>query len=125
MNTTINYSLKKPEGTDIVNIDDLNYNMDVLDTKLKEVDNKASNITAPVTSVNTKTGAVVLSASDIKAADGTSVESHLADMGTHISDGVKHITAEERTSWNNNISTLTVNAALLNLKRSISMGGMI
>jgi len=31
---TQNYNLKKPEGTDLVNIDDLNYNADVIDTEL-------------------------------------------------------------------------------------------
>ncbi|WP_198957482.1 pyocin knob domain-containing protein [Paenibacillus selenitireducens] len=39
MKTTGNLALKKPEGTDIVNIDDLNANMDILDT---EVVKKAS-----------------------------------------------------------------------------------
>jgi hypothetical protein len=37
MLTTTNYGLKKPEGNDVVNIDDLNYNADVIDTKLKEI----------------------------------------------------------------------------------------
>jgi len=32
---TQNYNLKKPEGTDLVNIDDLNYNADIIDAKLK------------------------------------------------------------------------------------------
>jgi len=31
---TQNFNLKKPEGTDVVNIDDLNYNADVIDTEL-------------------------------------------------------------------------------------------
>jgi len=35
---TSNYNLKKPEGTDIVNIDDLNHNADILDQKLKELE---------------------------------------------------------------------------------------
>ena len=36
---TGNYNLKKPEGTDVVNIDDLNGNMDILDTEVaKKVD---------------------------------------------------------------------------------------
>jgi len=32
---TPNYNLRKPDGTDNVNIDDLNYNMDQIDTSLK------------------------------------------------------------------------------------------
>ena len=67
LKTTINYGLKKPEGTDVVNIEDLNYNADVIDQKIKEVDTKASNITIPVTSVNSKTGAVTLTSSDLGA----------------------------------------------------------
>ncbi len=50
MQYTANYNLKKPEGTDIVNIDDLNDNADILDQKLKEVENKADS--APPNSVN-------------------------------------------------------------------------
>ncbi|NSB50306.1 hypothetical protein FHX91_004144 [Clostridium saccharobutylicum] len=34
---TTNYGLKKPEGTDVVNIDDINYNTDILDTQLKKI----------------------------------------------------------------------------------------
>ena len=42
MQYTNNYNLKKPEGSDIVNIDDLNHNADILDQKLKELENKAN-----------------------------------------------------------------------------------
>ncbi|MBU5485260.1 hypothetical protein KQI86_13030 [Clostridium sp. MSJ-11] len=109
MKTTINYGLKKPEGTDVVNIEDLNYNADIIDQKIKEVDTKASNIKVPVTSVNGKTGAVTLaaidigavptgrkinskplsvdialSASDIKTSSGATVESQLAQIKTDI-----------------------------------------
>ncbi|MBU5486458.1 hypothetical protein KQI86_19335 [Clostridium sp. MSJ-11] len=105
MKTTANYGLKKPDGTDVVNIDDLNYNADVIDTKIKEIDTKASNIKVPVTSVNGKTGAVslsaadvgavptgrkvnskalsadiTLSATDIKTSSGATIESELAQM---------------------------------------------
>ncbi|HHV75528.1 MAG TPA: hypothetical protein GXX41_13020 [Thermoanaerobacterium sp.] len=34
MQYTTNYNLKKPEGTDVVNIDDLNANADIIDTEL-------------------------------------------------------------------------------------------
>lgn len=36
MQTTINYGLKKPEGTEVVNINDLNDNADVIDQELKK-----------------------------------------------------------------------------------------
>lgn len=35
MQTTVNYGLKKPEGTNVVNIDDLNDNADIIDQQLK------------------------------------------------------------------------------------------
>ena len=47
---TSNYNLKKPEGTDIVNIDDLNENADIIDQKLKELKDGVYN--APPDSVN-------------------------------------------------------------------------
>ena len=44
MRLTTNLGLKKPEGTDVVNIDDFNYNADILDAKVKEISNKLSSI---------------------------------------------------------------------------------
>jgi len=43
---TTNYGLKKPEGTDTVNIDDLNYNADIIDMQLK---NNTDTITQHIT----------------------------------------------------------------------------
>ena len=50
MKYTSNYNLKKPEGTDVVNIDDLNENADRIDQKLKELEDGVHN--APPNSVN-------------------------------------------------------------------------
>ncbi len=85
MKLTGNLGLKKPEGTDVVNIDDLNQNFDILDvevTKLATV-SEAGRMSAAdkvkldgiesgaqrntVTSVNGKTGAVTLTSSDVGA----------------------------------------------------------
>jgi len=44
MKYTQNYNLKKPEGTDSVNIDDLNYNADVLDEELAKRIINAGNV---------------------------------------------------------------------------------
>ncbi|BDR66959.1 hypothetical protein K144312032_11870 [Clostridium tetani] len=41
MKITANYGLKKPEGHDAVNIEDLNYNSDIVDKKIKEIEAKA------------------------------------------------------------------------------------
>ena len=40
MKTTANYGLKKPEGTDVVNIDDFNENADIIDTQIKSLNDK-------------------------------------------------------------------------------------
>ncbi|MED4378502.1 hypothetical protein P9274_22990, partial [Schinkia azotoformans] len=37
MKLTSNYKLKKPDGTDVVNIQDLNENMDIIDTQIKSL----------------------------------------------------------------------------------------
>ena len=50
MQTTGNYGLKKPEGNDVVNIDDLNYNTDIIDVQLKV---NADNLTNHSTSKQT------------------------------------------------------------------------
>lgn len=42
MKLTTNYSLKKPEGSDVVNIDDFNYNADTIDTNLSNLTNKVN-----------------------------------------------------------------------------------
>lgn len=85
MKLTGNLGLKKPEGTDVVNIDDLNQNFDILDVevtklataseagrmsaadkvKLDGIESGAQRNT--VTSVNGKTGAVSLTAADVGA----------------------------------------------------------
>ena len=39
---TSNYNLKKPSQTDFVNIDDINGNMDIIDEKVKEISDSAS-----------------------------------------------------------------------------------
>lgn len=40
MNNTINYKFKKPEGTDLVDINDLNFNFDIIDDNLKKLNDK-------------------------------------------------------------------------------------
>ena len=42
MKLTTNYSLKKPEGSDVVNIDDFNYNADAIDSAIKTVEEVVS-----------------------------------------------------------------------------------
>lgn len=65
MLTTTNLKLKKPEGTDVVNIEDLNYNADVIDSEINKRALKTDIPKVPVTSVAGKTGAVTLTKSDV------------------------------------------------------------
>lgn len=44
MKLTTNYSLKKPEGSDVVNIDDFNYNADIIDSKFLEFNQHIENL---------------------------------------------------------------------------------
>lgn len=49
MKTTGNLGLKKPDGTDIVDITDLNGNMDILDTAVKAVQDHAADAVKHIT----------------------------------------------------------------------------
>ena len=60
MDLTTNYGLKKPSGADVVNIDDFNYNADILDREIK--------------SIRTKLDGLNLTASNVKMNDGSTVE---------------------------------------------------
>jgi len=93
MQYTVNYNLKKPEGTDIVNIDDLNHNADILDQKLKEVENKANN--APPNSVNDAAiGSRTPDQSQVPASPGTGT---LTQLISWLANRIKAITG--KTNW--------------------------
>ena len=44
MKLTTNYSLKKPEASDVVNVDDFNYNADIIDNAIQEVKGKVDGL---------------------------------------------------------------------------------
>jgi hypothetical protein len=54
MKLTTNYSLKKPEGSDVVNIDDFNYNADIIDNAIQEVKSTSSTNKTNISSLQTK-----------------------------------------------------------------------
>ena len=54
MKLTTNYSLKKPEGSDVVNIDDFNYNADTIDIKIKAVENQSNTNKNNISSLQTQ-----------------------------------------------------------------------
>lgn len=104
---TPNYNLKKPEGTDVVNIDDLNGNADIIDTKLKELnDSKATKNLATI-SVNG-----LMSSTDKKKLDGvaagannyTHPVTHPATIITQDANN-RFVTDTEKSTWNGKAST--------------------
>ena len=70
MDLTTNYSLKKPSGADVVNIDDFNYNADILDKEVK--------------SIRTKLDGLNLTASNVKMSNGSTVEDTVSANKTSI-----------------------------------------
>ena len=70
MDLTTNYSLKKPSGADVVNIDDFNYNADILDKEIK--------------SIRTKLDGLNLTASNVKMSNGSTVEDTVSANKTSI-----------------------------------------
>ena len=74
MRLTTNYGLKKPEGSDVVNIDDFNYNADILDSKIKEVSNSVESLE--------------LVASNVKMANGSTVEKAITDLQAELNGNV-------------------------------------
>lgn len=126
MKTTANLGLKKPEGTDVVNIDDFNYNADVIDTELQKRALKTEIPTVPVQSVNGKTGTVSLTATDVGAAtsaQGIKADTALQssqlgqaggpakqdDLASHLADNLYQTAGGTATAI-----TLTINGTLTN-----------
>ena len=56
METTTNYGLKKPAQEDFVNVEDINYNSDILDEKIAELEETAEGATVNINVVNDKIG---------------------------------------------------------------------
>ena len=95
MRLTVNYGLKKPEGSDVVNIADFNYNADIIDSTMKEI--------------KSEVGALELKAEKVTVADSTNVftatnvegvllellnkiKSNISNISTNTSNISKHAT---------------------------------
>lgn len=86
MRLTTNLGLKKPEGTDVVNIDDFNYNADILDAKVKEISNKLSSISTNAKNTsfdNSSNGMVATNVQDAIVENKTSILELKAELGTN------------------------------------------
>lgn len=86
---TANYGLKKPGAEDFYNIEDFNWNADVIDAELAKRAELGEDGKVP---------AAQLPAMDFDPA-GSAAAVQTALSG-HTGDNVRHLTAAERTAWN-------------------------
>ncbi|WP_340034044.1 hypothetical protein [Paenibacillus sp. FSL H3-0302] len=109
MQTTGNLGLKKPEGTDIVDIADLNGNMDILDTN---VNNKVDKVTGKQLSTNDYTAAEKTKLAGI--ATGATNYTHPATHPPSIiaqDASNRFVTDAEKAAWNGKAPNTLVSAA--------------
>ncbi|WP_078410297.1 pyocin knob domain-containing protein [Priestia abyssalis] len=107
MQYTGNYNLKKPEGTDVVNIQDFNDNADIIDTQLKSLnDTKVTVVPGKGLSTNdyTTTEKNKLAGIAENANNYTHPTSHPAAMITEDSSH-RFVTDTEKATWNGKAST--------------------
>ena len=99
---TVNYGLKKPDGSDVVNIDDFNYNADIIDSTMKEI--------------KSEVGALELKAEKVTVADSTNVftatnvEAALLELLNKIKSNTSNISANT-TKINQNTSNISANTS--------------
>ena len=102
MRLTVNYGLKKPDGSDVVNIDDFNYNADIIDSTMKEI--------------KSEVGALELKAEKVTVADSTNVftatnvEAALLELLNKIKSNTSNISANT-TKINQNTSNISANTS--------------
>ena len=102
MRLTVNYGLKKPEGSDVVNIDDFNYNADIIDSTMKDI--------------KSEVGALELKAEKVTVADSTNVftatnvEAALLELLNKIKSNTSNISANT-TKINQNTSNISANTS--------------
>jgi hypothetical protein len=109
MQTTGNLGLKKPEGTDIVDIADLNGNMDILDTT---VNNKVDKVTGKQLSTNDYTTAEKTKLAGIAA--GATNYTHPATHPPSIiaqDTSNRFVTDAEKAAWNGKAPNTLVSGA--------------
>ncbi|UZP04242.1 tail fiber protein [Clostridium botulinum] len=77
MKLTSNYSLKKPDGSDVVNIQDINDNSDKIDLELKKVDSSLKEIANKV--------------DNIKIADGTTTQKGIVQLSNAVNSTAQNL----------------------------------
>ncbi|MEK4196648.1 hypothetical protein NYE44_25085 [Paenibacillus sp. FSL L8-0493] len=109
MKNTGNLGLKKPEGTDLVDIDDLNYNADIIDTA---INNKVDKVTGKQLSTNDYTASEKTKLAGI--ATGATNYTHPATHPPSIiaqDASNRFVTDAEKTAWNGKAPNTLVSAA--------------
>lgn len=127
MKTTGNLGLKKPDGTDIVDITDLNGNMDILDTAVKAVQDHAADTVKHITatertawnakastSVATTTAAGLMAGADKSKLDSVAQgANNYVHPSTHSPSVIvqdssnRFVTDAEKTAWNGKANLVT------------------
>ena len=100
MQFTGNYKLKKPDGTDIVNINDLNDNADIVDTELKKLSNHVVDKSNPHGITPTQIGAITSLELNNHVEKVASLDNINADP-THVSEYMATIWEEHRLRKDN------------------------
>ncbi|MER1957937.1 MAG: hypothetical protein ABS942_11180, partial [Solibacillus sp.] len=102
MQLTSNYNLKKPDGTDVVNITDFNDNADIIDTQLKKLnDGKVDKVTGKQLSTNDYTAAEKTKLAGIATSANNYVHpaTHPASIITQDASN-RFVTDAEKSAWN-------------------------
>ncbi|MEK3717668.1 hypothetical protein [Paenibacillus sp. FSL R7-0333] len=127
MKTTGNLGLKKPDGTDIVDITDLNGNMDILDTAVKTAQDHAADTVKHITAtersawnakastaVATTTAAGLMAAADKSKLDSVAQgANNYVHPSTHLPSVIvqdssnRFVTDAEKTAWNGKANLVT------------------
>ncbi|CAM4317305.1 pyocin knob domain-containing protein [Paenibacillus typhae] len=135
MKTTGNLGLKKPDGTDIVDISDINGNMDILDTAVKGAQDHAADAVKHITSAErtawnakastaaaTASAAGLMAAADKAKLDGVAAgANNYAHPATHpatmITEDATHrfATDTEKSTWNAKASTSAATSTVAGL----------
>lgn len=129
MKLTTNYGLKKPEGSDVVNVEDFNENADIIDVELKRKANKTempTSLPANGGDADTVNGHTVNSDVPAGAKFSDTVYSHpAAHPASMITESTtkRFVSDTEKTAWNgkadgsHNHNASNINAGTLPLTR--------
>jgi len=95
---TTNYGLVKPATTEFYDVNVQNGNMDLIDTKLKEIEENANTAPSEIGNID-----------ELEVPEVTNIVQAInvvnEKVNEHLADDVVHITPAERTKWNNPATT--------------------